>query len=255
VLLGVVLAIVSGWWFWRNHLLYGDLLGFQTYREVFGTLRRQTPLQWSDVTELFSTQFRSYWGIFGWMNVPAPAWFHWAMAALVAVGSAGSVLGIALFPRDTFVGCQRRALGILALAVFSQEALTLVGARTFNSVWYQGRYLFPAAAPIALLIAFGIIWILSLALSRAAARIVAAVLAILLAVVAARAPFRWIAPAYDTAALRSLATVEAIQPRVSTKPTALHYGELALVGATHRPLQPPYDPSSTSTSVPSRNVR
>jgi len=197
VAMGLVMTIATGWWFWRNYVLYGDLLGFRTYRVVFASLRRTEPLHWSDLSEFVSTQFRSYWGVFGWMNLPAPEWFHWSTVALVALAAGGILVAFASRQRKVITETQRRGLAMLSFAVLFQEAFTLLGIRNFNSAWYQGRYLFPAVAPIAALLAFGLVRWFDLLFTRGGVRVATASLALILASVSILAPTRWILPAYE----------------------------------------------------------
>ena len=63
-----VVALVAGWWFVRNQLLYGDPLGWSLFRINFKSVLRRGPLPWSKVQEFFSVQFHSFWGVFGWMD-------------------------------------------------------------------------------------------------------------------------------------------------------------------------------------------
>jgi hypothetical protein len=194
--LAFVLAFTTGWWFVRNCILYGDPLGFNVYRDVFGAFRRSEPLDWSDLAEFVGTQFRSYWGMFGWMNLPAPAWFHWSMASLVAFAAGGTACAFARLRGSELSAAQRRALWILLTTVIFQESFTLLGVGSFNSAWYQGRYLFPVAAPIAMLLAFGLIRGFEIALPRRTGGAAIASVVLGLGVISSLAPFRWIAPAY-----------------------------------------------------------
>ena len=74
--------LMAGWWFVRNQALYGDPGGWAMFRNVFSAVFRASPLQWSDMRDFFNTQFSSFWGVFGWMNVWAPSWFYTGVRAL-----------------------------------------------------------------------------------------------------------------------------------------------------------------------------
>lgn len=149
----LIMLVTTGWWFWRNQMLYGDPLGNAVYEQLFAANLRQAPLQWQDVRELFSVQFRSFWAIFGWMNLPAPAWYFTLMRVILLL--AGFGWGRLLVKRP-FTHPQRRSLGLLALALLLQESVIFTIITRCNASCYQGRYLFPAIGPIMLLIAVGL---------------------------------------------------------------------------------------------------
>lgn len=81
VTVGVFVA-VSGWWFARNHLLYGDPLGMRVFNWYFA----DTPL-WQYFRDMgytfpaylgrkvFPTTFASFWGAFGHLSPEHPEWF------------------------------------------------------------------------------------------------------------------------------------------------------------------------------------
>jgi hypothetical protein len=78
-----VMLILSGWWFVRNHLLYGDPLG----QRVFNWYFADTPL-WSSFRDqlgwsfgdyltrlVFPTSFATFWGAFGHLDPSHPELF------------------------------------------------------------------------------------------------------------------------------------------------------------------------------------
>jgi hypothetical protein len=145
-----VTASVAGWWFLRNLSLYGDPFGFAPFREDFGPVE---PLGCADLPEVIATQFRSFWGVFGWMTVPGPDWFH-ALALVITLGGLAAVATL-LLPRArrSLEPGQKRALLILGIAIVSQEAFQLRAIEAFGRSWLQGRYLFPALPAAAVLVA------------------------------------------------------------------------------------------------------
>jgi hypothetical protein len=117
-----------------------------------GRLLEPPPLGWG-LARLF---FISFWGQFGWMSLPLVIETPWEPALWLVC--AGGVLGA--------IGWLARAGRPLwrRLAVLLLLALTLAGlllpllnayTQTRDQVIQQGRYLFPAMAPIALLLALG----------------------------------------------------------------------------------------------------
>ncbi len=156
---GAAFVVISGWWFARNWILYGDPLGWQVFLSNWTAVRRYGPVTWPTVREFVSVQFRSYWATFGWMTIPAPGWYY--RAVQIACGM--SLLG---WMRGLRQGCRegiphfgmREPLSLIALVVYPllQEAFQFRSIFMFDGSWYQGRYLFPAIAAISTLLALGL---------------------------------------------------------------------------------------------------
>lgn len=194
---GLTSLLVAGWWFLRNLGLYGDLFGLAVFKTEFAT----QPFAWGDPAAWLGAArqlFGSFWGRFGWMSLPAPAWALWIYAALCLVAAAGLAR---LRPW--------RALGgpwaLTAVAAAMALAWTLAFAYTAGLVAWQGRMLFPAIAGIALILAAGLRAALR-ALPRppASGRLSGAptvLLAALLLALAAFMPLGAIRPAYTWVAL------------------------------------------------------
>jgi 4-amino-4-deoxy-L-arabinose transferase-like glycosyltransferase len=153
---GVVVGVLVGWWFVRNQILYGDPLGWSVYNEVFADNFRDTPLTWTDIREFFRIQYRSFWGLFGWMTVSAPRWFYIFTILLTLAGMAGLALSFISGKWRKLGSRQHRAFILLVSLVFVQELFIFWSINKFNETWYQGRYLFPAIAAIAILLAYGL---------------------------------------------------------------------------------------------------
>ncbi len=156
-------AAVCGWWLIRNVVIYGDPLGWRVYRTIFGPNLRQERLTFEEVQLFLVVQLRSYWAAFGWMNVQAPEWFHAGVRALCWAAVAGFVWLAARRLWRSRRGTRGSAwldagvLVVLALALLAQEAYLLSVLTRCNASCYQGRYLFPVAAPIAVLLATGLV--------------------------------------------------------------------------------------------------
>ena len=151
-----VVALVAGWWFVRNQLLYGDPLGWSVFRINFKSVLRRGPLPWSKVQEFFSVQFRSFWGVFGWMNVNAPDWFYTAVQILLSLSLLSIVLWFVWRRYRTLTEFQKSALVLLGLAIAVQEGYMLWAVTRFNESWYQGRYIFPILGPLMILVSLGL---------------------------------------------------------------------------------------------------
>jgi len=100
--------------------------------------------------------FVTFWGQFGWMSLPLVGGAPWE-GALYLVCAAGliGVVGWLLAPGQP--AWRRRAVLLMLAMAAAGVFLPLLNAYTAprNQVIQQGRYLFPALAPVALLLALG----------------------------------------------------------------------------------------------------
>ena len=159
-LLGPAVLLGALWW-GRNLWVYGgsDFLGLQRHNAVVtGQPRTAEWLAalggWELAHRFLLTTFHSFWGQFGWMGVLLDSRMYQALGAL----SLAVTVGLVAFAwRVRVVISQRReeaaALGLLAL----WGLLTLAAYFWYNIgfVQHQGRYLFPALAPLGLAFALG----------------------------------------------------------------------------------------------------
>ena len=136
-------SAVSGWWFWRNWQLYGDLTALQPMLELVG-VRGGSVLQ--SFREL-GTMFRSFWGQLPCSFYPPTFYaFYTALAALALAGLAW--------------GWRRLAAAERAATVLLAGWFLLVAASwmRWNAMTPApgGRLLFPALPSLAILMALGI---------------------------------------------------------------------------------------------------
>ncbi len=185
-----VMIVLTGWWFWRNQVMYGDLLGNAVYEQLFAFNLRQTPLRWWDIRQLFSVQFRSFWAMFGWMNVPGPDWYFAGIRVVLVLAGLGWIVGVVKRP---FTSPQRKTIIWLILALLLQEAVILYIITRCNASCYQGRYLFPAIGPIMLLVSVGLMNLLNAPWNRRLVSIVG----LFFVITAVWMPLAVINPAYS----------------------------------------------------------
>jgi hypothetical protein len=162
VLAGGATVAVSGWWYLRNALRYGDPLALQAHVQTLWG--RADPASLGTLLSELPIVFRSYWGAFGWGHVTYPTGVYVVIGGAVALGVAGWVWSLR----------RRETPGrgwILAL-------VALWGALVFAALlqWMRqveaphGRLLFPAVGAGAILLvggwsALGSSWPRRLALS------------------------------------------------------------------------------------------
>ncbi len=168
-------ALIAAPWFARNALIYGptDLIGKGRHDAVvvgqLTTASFVAQYGWAQLARDFLvTSFRSFWGQFGWMGLVLDTrvyLFLLALSLLAGVGlasfitrrwSANSAQVIATSGPQTppEPGATRASLALLALVV--SFALALYLGYNVTLLQHQGRYLFPAIAPLGVFFALGL---------------------------------------------------------------------------------------------------
>ena len=155
--------LIAGWWYWRNHTLYGDWTGVSHLTAINGL--REKPLDLDDFWLEFRGLRYSFWGLFGWFNILLPSWFYAAMDLLSVVAIIGAVLagliamrnaGRAVFGRST-------AQVKLLLLAWIGLSIALILYWMMRATGSQGRLIFPALSAIAVWFVIGLdFWVRSL---------------------------------------------------------------------------------------------
>jgi 4-amino-4-deoxy-L-arabinose transferase-like glycosyltransferase len=151
LLMGLVFAAVTGWWFVRNVQLYGDLLGWNGFLDVVG--RRDQPATLSQLWTEGEGFVWSFWGVFGTVNVIFPPWVYTALNALGVVALCGTLPGLwRLWRGRAPVNLAHGALtlvwiGVIFVALIRWTTLTPAS---------QGRLMFPALTAIAAVLGWGL---------------------------------------------------------------------------------------------------
>ena len=142
--------------FWRNLNLYGDLTGLSAFVAVQGV--RVGAMSWADWQSEFGTFYRTFWGLFGGLNIAAPSWFYGAANGLALVGLAGLLpawSGPQRKPNDALASW-RRGVGGWLLLLWLLLLIILLLRWTVIYTAFQGRLLFPG------LTSFNILWAIGL---------------------------------------------------------------------------------------------
>ncbi len=148
LLTALVALALSGWWFIRNLQVYHDPTGLNVFIAVQGI--RDSPISVAGWIAEFGTFYRTYWGLFGGVNVAAPNPVYWIynLAAL-----AGAV-GLYRWYRNKRLPKQNGAWLLIAWALILFLLLTR-WTTVYHS--FQGRLLFPALGAINVLWAVGVL--------------------------------------------------------------------------------------------------
>lgn len=152
--------LLGGIWWGRNLAVYGlpDFLGLGMHDAVvIGQPRTADGIAREGLSAYVArgaaTTFNSFWGQFGWMALPLQGWMYDAFRALIVMALAGLIIG-AVRQRAPIPPADRAAWALLLLAILLAAGAFLYYNTTYEQ--FQGRYLYPALIPLALLLALGL---------------------------------------------------------------------------------------------------
>jgi hypothetical protein len=206
------MALIAGWWYVRNLLLYGEPTGTTMMAQIAGPRERlPSPLELVGEWDGF---FKAYWGLFGAVNIPMHEPIYIALEVMTVLAG----VGLLLIAWDVIRSGVLRGRGdkgfssslhplissspclILAM-LFSAAAVAFIALIRWTSITLasQGRLLFPVIVPISIFTALGLLRVLAglgSLLKRPLAKVVVPALIIALAVLTLLSPFVYIAPAY-----------------------------------------------------------
>lgn len=217
IVFGVAVAI-CGWWFVRNYQLYGDWLGWSAFLETVGARPRPATLLqlWGERVGFV----QAYWGLFGGVSVPMPAWTYSVLNGLAALAVVGlAVAGVRALAARKIDPTQLALWALLAGWV----ALIFVGLIRWTSLTWasQGRLIFPAITALGVLAAYG--WA---SLWRGLPWLAVSFMAVLSAAV----PFAIIGPHYRPPAALTSEQLAAIQFPAAGGAGVSFGGEMQLLG-------------------------
>ncbi|MCL6509200.1 MAG: hypothetical protein K6U78_00780 [Anaerolineae bacterium] len=195
-------ALIAGWWYVRNQALYGDFTGTTMMARIAGP--REVAPSPGELLGEWDGFFKSYWGLFGAVNIPMDLWIYAALqVALILAGFGlllliGDELKAARRANSPFSIFNSQFLILLMLASALLVALAALVRWTSLTLASQGRLLFPVIASISIFIALGMARLARFAFRDRVRYAQGGLLAFVLAMAAltALAPFIYIRPAY-----------------------------------------------------------
>ncbi|MCS7057086.1 MAG: glycosyltransferase family 39 protein [Thermoflexales bacterium] len=209
-LLTVLLAIglpalaIAGWWYLRNQLLYGDFTGTAMMARIAGP--REVAPSMLDLIGEWDGFFKSYWGLFGAVNIPMDLWIYAALQIMLILAGLGLLLALLGWLRMArAAGLLRSLLDARSLTfamLLSAFLVAFVALLRWTSLTLasQGRLLFPVIASLSTLMALGLVRLSAsasrIARLRGASDAVATIIPIALAALTLAAPLIYIRPAY-----------------------------------------------------------
>ena len=194
-----LVALIAGWWFVRNAVLYdGDWLGLERFIVILGY--RVPP---ATLRQLWGERhgfMMAYWGLFGGVNVPMPGWVYAVLNGALLVSTLGLSAKCLIFAVSKLKDLNVRSISSLQLSDFQSILLFLwpVGVLISWAGWAtktwssQGRLVFSAISAWSVWMTVGLSQFLR---GRWSALLPGALGAFLLAL-AAWVPFGVIEPAY-----------------------------------------------------------
>ncbi len=181
-----VAALLSGWYFARNWVLYGDPMGWSFLRDTHAL--RPGPLTPNVLAWLFTGVFRSFW--LGWIGIAFDDVIYWIIGAVCLVGLSGFVVWLVRRWRslDSATRWTLALLGLhaaITLGSLVQWTATVLGTD-------QGRLIYPILPTVMLVLVAGWAW---WAHGRAQNWVLGGLAAGML-VLAVLTPIRYIAPVH-----------------------------------------------------------
>ena len=137
----VIPALMAGWWYLRNLILYGDLFQMRAQVETFTHSLRRSPVTPVFFEVFFEDIWRTFLGFDG-RDTLLPHPLYYFFSGLFGVSFAGLLLLLKRSVREEVNGFQIVCASLGGICFGVMLLLTFLGNLSFHSP--QGRYLFPA---------------------------------------------------------------------------------------------------------------
>lgn len=151
-----MVALVAGWWYARNMVLYGEILGINTMAGVAGA--RPAGFTVLDLLPEWGSFWYSLWGVFGVFNVLAPGWFYAAVNGFSLWAAVGLVVGLGMAVRQGMSGEARWGGHVVLLVAAGVTFASLIYWSTLTQAT-QGRLMFGVLPAVMVYLAWGGLWL------------------------------------------------------------------------------------------------
>ncbi len=153
--------VLTGWWFLRNMMLYGEPTGIRMWQQIWGW--QSVAVNLSGIGVVLQNLWTSYWGRFGWGQIVLPDGLYWALLVVGLLSLIGFIRNLYgwrvrsgstsadAYPADA----DPRGLSILVITLGLVLAVSLWYGLV-NPAGTAGRFWFPAMAPIGGLMFYGL---------------------------------------------------------------------------------------------------
>lgn len=137
----------------RNLWLYGEPTGLRRGFENFGL--RPEPTSFAEALQEAPNVWTSFWGRFGYGQIPIPNPIYLALLVMVVFATVGLGLWFMRTQQHTSSAYARQVVALLIAATLIHIALIFSNVRV-NPTGGNGRYAFPALAGVAILLFLGL---------------------------------------------------------------------------------------------------
>lgn len=164
-----IAGLLGGIWWLRNIAVYGfpDFLALGAHDAIVADQPRASEYIAQHgfatyIRQMSSTAFKSFWGQFGWMALPLDGvlggWIYRGFALLLLAGLAGALHSLRPSRLADLPSAQSRVSRPVFIIMLATLLLVVAQFLYYNIEFqqWQGRYLYPALIPIALIIVYGV---------------------------------------------------------------------------------------------------
>lgn len=150
-----LIALLAGWWYVRNWLLYGEPLGTATMLRTFGYWPQKSIREILSQRNLKEVEI-GFWATFGWGNIRVNPLIYKVLRFATLFAGVGLVIGIVRVLRGRRLDISR-GLGIAILSLWVAIIFTALVRWMQVTSASLGRLLFPAISSISILLSWGLI--------------------------------------------------------------------------------------------------
>ena len=156
VLISVVFLAITGWWFARNIMVYGEPLALERVIEVWGA-RQPSQYNWGHIGADMLTSWQNFWGRYGYGQIVFHEWFYMAFNLLTLTAVGGTIWRLTQSGKSGIdeMGYAAKGLWLSMIVAWPIYAAALFYYIYRNPTGGNGRYTYPALIGFAAIVAYG----------------------------------------------------------------------------------------------------